>query len=360
MRQRSGAFCAAAHDAPSVAAHLAVLALAVGSAAAQAKVVSEPAVEPTFLQRTQETDGHWSAARFGGKAEADLRVNALLMLALLADGSTSRNGPFRPQVRQCRAWLLKQQDGNGNLQLRADPDWLLDHAIACYALAEDFRLAKRAKGYGVEVVVKVLGALRARLEIARPAPSAELRLWTTLCAQSLHASGKDRAFEEAAAAAVSALRGAATELETTLSKLPVADAVSARDRAAVLLLAELRRPVATGAMPAERTMESVDAALAEWPEQALEDPLLTFYVALSHWLRGGAEWKAIGPRLGQEVQKAQRARGPEVNGEQLGGTWDPQGEFGARNGRFGTHAGGLLLSTVYYRYCRLHVAAGGE
>lgn len=358
MRLRTGALCAAARDARSVARHLAVLALAVASGAAQAKVVAEPAVEPTFLQRTQEADGRWSAARFGGKAEADLRVNALLMLALLADGSTSRNGPFRLQMRQCRAWLLKQQDGNGNLLLRADPDWLLDHAIACYALAEDFRLANRAKGYGVEVVVKVLGALRARLLIARPAPSAELRLWTTMCVQSLRASGKDRAPEEGAAAAVSALLGAATELETTLAKLPAAEAVSARDRAAVLLQAELLRPVASDAKATNRPSEiAIEPA---WPERPLDDPLLTFYVSLTRWLRSGADWKAVAPRLEREVVKVQRARGPEVNGEQLGGTWDPQGEFGARNGRFGTHAGGLLLSTVYYRYCRLQVAAGGE
>jgi hypothetical protein len=325
---------------------------------AQTKVVPEPGVEPTFLQRTQEADGHWSAPRFGGKAEADLRVNALVMLALLADGSTSRNGPSRQQVRDCRSWLMKQQDSNGNLLLRADPDWLLDHAIACYALAEDLRLAKRAKAAGVEAVVKALGVLRTRLEIARPSPSAELRLWTTMCMQSLRASAKDRTDEEAAAAAVTALRGAAAELETTLSKLPAAEAVSPRDRAAALLQAELLRPVDEAAKTTDRASEA--AVEPVWPERPLDDPLLTFYVSLTRWLRSGADWKAVAPRLEREVVKVQRARGPEVEGEQLGQTWDPQGEFGARNGRFGTHAGGLLLCTVYYRYCRLQVAAGGD
>lgn len=343
----------------AAATRLARVVFAVGAGCvAQTKGVPEPGVEPTFLQRTQEADGHWSAPRFGGKAEADLRVNGLVMLALLADGSTSRNGPFRQQVRDCGSWLLKQQDDNGNLLLRADPDWLLDHAIACYALAEDLRLARRTKTYGVEGVAKVLGALRMRLEIARPSPSAELRLWTTMCMQSLRASAKDRTDEEAAAAAVTALRGLATELETTLSKLPAAEAVSPRDRAAALLQAELLRPVASDAKTTDRAPEA--AMEPAWPERPLDDPLLTFYVTLTRWLRGGADWKALGPRLEQQVIKAQRARGPEVAGEQLGQTWDPQGEFGARNGRFGTHAGGLLLCTLYYRYCRLQVAAGGD
>jgi len=97
-----------------------------------------------------------------------------------------------------------------------------------------------------------------------------------------------------------------------------------------------------------------------WPERPLDDPLLTFYVTLTRWLRGGADWKALGPRLDQQIVKVQRACGPEVEGEQLGQTRDPQGEFGARNGRFGTHAGGVLLCAVYYRHCRLQVATGGD
>ena len=90
------------------------------------------------LKVAQSDDGRFAAP--GGGRE-DLRFTAVSVLALLADGSTVRAGPYRPQTKNAVRWLRDRIDERGRIGHDARPDWLLDHMIAATALTEAYRLS---------------------------------------------------------------------------------------------------------------------------------------------------------------------------------------------------------------------------
>lgn len=308
------------------------------------------AQETWFSARVQEADGHWSAARFGGKAEADLRVNALLLLHYLAEGETAQNGPHRQVVRNAMRWLHAQQDKNGCFALRADPEWLLDHAMATYGVAEELRLAQRWDPEALAHVLSACGALCRQLPVARPRPAAEVHLWVELCARSLRALAKAASAQgDAEALAIAAsLAVAADDLRGAAAKLPAPEPKTPRDRAAALLQRELAGSTLGDTLP------------VEWPADLLADPLTTFYVTVAVYLRGGKPWSLVSAELQKSVLKVQVTEGVEAADPHvdLKGSWAPVDAFGEQNGRLGTTAGAFLLMEVYYRYCRLELCSG--
>jgi tetratricopeptide (TPR) repeat protein len=106
---------------------------------------------------------------------ADVRVNVWMLLQFLADGSTLRTGPHRTEVRQLVRWLDTRRDAEGRVGLRAEPDWLLEQAMATYAFWELLFDAPDAKTH--ERAIATLDALVRELERARPAPDLEVQLW---------------------------------------------------------------------------------------------------------------------------------------------------------------------------------------
>lgn len=300
----------------------------------------------SFLDRTQQADGSWLVEQYGGEPDAVLRTNALLLLAHLGDGSTSRSGPRRELVRNSVRWLRRQQDESGRLLLRADPDWPLDHAIGTFALCEELRLSRFLRGGGRDQVFAAVDALGASLVAARPAPSVEFVLWAELCAHSLRRAAREFPGDGDVIRVVPGLHEAAERLAVALAKVVPAAASTPREQAAALL-----REAHAGRFPA-----ADDALPPAWPTDLLVDPLASFYAAAALFCRGGPTWKLATEELKRQVVKAQRQErtaGPD--GEVLYGTWDPKGPFGAQNGRLGSTAVGILLLEVYYRYVRIAV-----
>ncbi|MEO0478236.1 MAG: hypothetical protein AAF196_02020 [Planctomycetota bacterium] len=114
-----------------------------------------------WLVAHQDEDGKWDADDFGkhdedepsagpGRADQDVLVTSAALLALVADGSTHRNGPFKDSVRRGLRWLRTQQDPETGIvgvsrqaaeerEAEADPyteSELLSHVIATLALVE--------------------------------------------------------------------------------------------------------------------------------------------------------------------------------------------------------------------------------
>jgi hypothetical protein len=294
------------------------------------------AAQDSFAARAQAADGRWSAAEHGGSADADLAVTSLMLLALLGDGSTMRAGPFREQVTGGLRWLLAGLDAQGRLRLRPDPGWLLDHAMGTYALAEAVRLSP-LRGVVCTATSAAARALATELARMRPPPGIELRLWAELVARSLSAAA-DAAGDAAAHGA--ALREVAALLRATTTGLRAVAPAGPRERAAALLLAELRgeRPIDAAALPAD----------------LLADPLESCYVLAGRWRRGGEAWREAQPRIELEVVKTQVHRSTDGHA----GTWSSPGAFGERHGRLGTTAAAILLLEFHYRYCRLELANG--
>jgi hypothetical protein len=288
---------------------------------------------PSFLSRAQQENGRWPAAEFGGVPEADLRVNALLLLAHLADGSTTREGPRRDQVSRSLAWLQSQQDAEGRFLLRADPTWLLDHAMATYAVAEAMRLTGRFDPAELDCVTRAIGALCRQLATSRPVPSNELRVWCRMIEGSLRVALESPPPE--------LLHKLAEDLTKAVAGLPPFEPATPRERAAALLLQDL------SASPPSRE----EVASVEWPANPLEDPLATFYQLLVAFRQGGPAFTEAREYINKGVMKTQH----RVQRQEVHGTWDPVGAFGDENGRLGTTVGAILLMQIHYRYSRLSV-----
>lgn len=106
-----------------------------------------------WLKQHQDDDGKWDCDSFmkhddtkvvcdgAGNATHDVGVTGLALLTFLGDGSTLRAGPYREQVRKAVQWLRAQQHVNGRIGGNQTHDFIYDHAIATYALAEAYGLS---------------------------------------------------------------------------------------------------------------------------------------------------------------------------------------------------------------------------
>lgn len=298
------------------------------------------ALAQNFLQSAQGEDGSWSAARWQGHADGDLRVHVWTMLAFLGDGSTTREGVHRDHVLAGMRWLHARQDRAGRFALRTSPDWLLDQAMATFLLCEDLRNGGLGGAPSTGPLAAAARALVHEVATRRPPAGAEVRLWCHWVVASLRRAVRDVDDGERRAE----LEKCAGALQEAIEALPLLSATDdPRKRAAVALLRD-------------RSSGGAEADPEPLPEHASEDPLLTLYVVVQHFCRGGELWKATSKWIEREVVRTQRRqRGPD--GE-LYGSWDPTGAFGEQYGRVGATALAVLTLEVYYRYIRLHLLGG--
>jgi hypothetical protein len=295
-----------------------------------------------WLWRVQSKDGHWPAAGpDGGRARRDLRATALMMLGLLADGTTLRSGPYRAPLRNAMRWLHKNQDKQGRFAFHSDTDWILDHAMATYAVVEAARLGKQ-KPYASWL--SAIDALTIGLRHQRGRDVAmELLLWAEICARSgasLQAKGKW-------ADSLLALR---REIERLRARKDIPDAL--HERAALLLL----ETIEDRGDSARRMKIAKPFSKPGWPAKT-SDPRAVLYYSIVLYRQSRRDrkclqaWKRHSRRLTEAVVETQVASGDKR------GTWDPVGSFGQDGGRVCTTAIQIVTLTVYYRYCRLSIVA---
>ena len=289
----------------------------------------------TFLQNEQRADGSWPIVEHGGRPDATLRVQALVLLLCVSDGSNSSSGPWQAVIGRAVSWLHRAQDRRGRLGLRPDPDWLLDHAFATCALVEHARQTERQGREIWSPALMAVGAMREQLRLQRHGITAELALWTRWTAMALAVAA--RTVGNAQDVVAPTLETASYQLRTALALQRVQHQESERDRAAAFLLAEV-----TG-------WQSMRLSLAPWPEDPVVEPLAAFYVLLARFRIGGSAW---GPASRWAERQLVRKFGA---GElaHLRHTLAPTGAFGAENGLLGTTAAGLLAVQVYYRHGRI-------
>lgn len=126
-----------------------------------------PAAESglAWLARHQSADGYWDCDGFmgncslpggvsdadgPGKAQFDVGVTSLALLAFLSSGSTTADGPYRGNVQAAVRWLVAQQDlDSGRIGPRDSQEFLYEHAYATIAIGEAIVAGKDAELLGV-------------------------------------------------------------------------------------------------------------------------------------------------------------------------------------------------------------------
>jgi hypothetical protein len=283
------------------------------------------------LHDAQRDDGCWPATEHGAAPELAVEVHALVCLALLADGGTSRRQVSLVQVERGIDWLLRQQDAHGRIGFAPHPAWALGHAMAVYAIMEDLRFAARtgpAPFPRARAIGAALSALAAHVGTVRPEPDAELRLWCELLAVSAWTLAHELPANEHEAA--SALRRGAIELEVRArERAPVAP-VSPRARAAATLLASLRG----------------EAPTVVWPDDVESEPLAAFYLGAAAWreIEGAGDWPALRQRLAPFATALRAAQATT-------GRVEAAGDFHAARGWLATTAATAMCACLHYRFC---------
>jgi outer membrane biosynthesis protein TonB len=105
-----------------------------------------------WLHRHQARDGHWSLDGFhrhgncngrcsgAGDGESDVGATALALLPFLGAGQTHTRGIYKDTVERGLAWLLEEQESNGDL--RGDGQGrMYAHGIASIVLCEAYALS---------------------------------------------------------------------------------------------------------------------------------------------------------------------------------------------------------------------------
>ena len=99
-----------------------------------------------WLSSQQGDDGGWDADAFAEDAKIkgvermayhDVGVSALAVLAYMAAGNSSREGPFRENVARGIAWIASKMQADGSLEsLLPESELTYDQALAALALCE--------------------------------------------------------------------------------------------------------------------------------------------------------------------------------------------------------------------------------
>lgn len=303
------------------------------------------AQRPQPLHDLRAADGHYAARDDGMPDAADVRVNVWMLLQFVADGNTLRTGPHRTEMRQLVRWLDTRRDAEGRVGLRADPDWLLEQAMATYVFWELLFDAPDAKTH--ERAIATLDALVRELERARPAPDLEVQLWCRFVQVAARALPEVRATPasrpvDRVALARSVERGESLErLAAAMGKLgepkvPAADA-PVRLRAAFALWQVLA--------PEPKPLRE----LPPWPEDPIADPWCAFYATAAAFAGGGEPRRGNDRRVDAEIEAKVVQRGTRT------GEVPPSGAFGDVHGRAGTTAVTNLTRMIPLHYVRLHL-----
>jgi squalene cyclase len=153
------------------------------AAAAQPATVSPAERATAWLLHTQEPDGSWSVARWGGSKQFEVALTALSLLAILDDAPAAGNAERDRAVNRAVAWLLLQQDNEGWFGARfAESPY--NHGMATLALAHAYATHRSAPLKAA--LDRAIAAIRAHqyrdggwgyCNEATPASNLSLTLW---------------------------------------------------------------------------------------------------------------------------------------------------------------------------------------
>jgi len=145
-----------------------------------------------WIEERQQPDGSWA-----GEGEAsDVRATALGVLALMADGCSTRQGPHKEPLARAIRWLRARQDTETRaFVMGGEPVAVEDQAFATLAVGEAYRLSKsplirttvQRAAYWLIDLQREDGGWSTAADALRP--ELETTAWATRALSVAHAAG---------------------------------------------------------------------------------------------------------------------------------------------------------------------------
>ena len=356
-----------------------------------------------WLAAHQSPDGSWEAAGWQrwadgkpaanvdltgqGKAQYDVGVTGLALLAFLGAGHTHRSDDaFGPVVARGLRSLKNVQDAEGCFGARASSHYVYDHAIASLAMVEAYGMtyASTLKGpaqKGLEFLALARNPYGAWRYGIKPGDNdTSVTGWTMMALKSarlVNASDAARGRSPSFAIDEDAFDGIRSWIDRMTD--PDSGRVGYQQRGS----GPARTPERVDAFPAERS-ESMTAVgvlarvfLGENP--ATSKPIASgvrlcrarlptwntsdgsldmyywYYATLAMFQVGGDAWHAWDGAMKSAMVDTQRTDGDYAAYK---GSWDPLDVWGADGGRVYSTAVLALCLEVYYRYDRVFTGSG--
>jgi hypothetical protein len=332
-----------------------------------------------WLVDHQDDDGKWDCDGFmkhdtegeacdgPGNGTHDVGMTGLALLAFLGDGSTMRAGPYRENIKRGVMWLREQQQENGLFGTNAAYDFIYDHSIAAYAMAEAYGLSdyKLLKRYA-QNAINYLESHRNPYSVWRYQPrdndnDSSVTGWCVMAYESARYFKLD--------VNPVALKNAAVWFDSVTDKngrcgyTKIGEPSSRHpgdhgtrfpvEKGEALTAVGLFCRFFMGQDPKEHPVmnTSADLILTKppiWDEKAgTIDHYYWYYATYALYQMGGRHWKEWSTRLTDAVVHTQRQDGNSR------GSWDPVGAWGEDGGRVYSTAILVLSLEAYYRYTRL-------
>lgn len=335
-----------------------------------------------WLAAHQDDDGRWDCDGFmkhdgdaaaetagAGSAVHDVGATGLAVLAFLGAGNTSRSGPYRDEVRAGVRWLVSQQDEQtGLIGTAQSHDFIYSHAIATWALCEDYGLSKARMLKGrAQRALDYLERHRNPYGVWRYQPrdgdhDTSVTSWCVLA----YCAGRDFELQVNDNALKVALeyyeqvtdpetgRHGYTKRGERSSRMPGMHASKFPiKKNEALTGAGLFARFRLGQKPAETPVMDKAAALLNtcppaWtPDEGNIDLYAWYWASLALYQCGGDAWQAWAPKLSAALREGQQKDGPAA------GSWEPISVWSELSGRVGATALATLSLETYYRFARL-------
>jgi hypothetical protein len=336
-----------------------------------------------WLKNHQDEDGKWDSDQFmkhdvegepcdgPGNPVHDVGNTGLALLAFLGDGSTLRSGPYKEVIKNGINWLREQQDPNTGLFGTSNShDFIYNHAIAAYAMAEayglsNYKLLKPVAQKGINY----LESHRNPYAVWRYQPrdndnDTSVTGWCIMAYESGKFFGLDinkTALEMSAVwldqvSDPTGLHGYSKQGELSSRKPGDHGTRFPVEKGESMTAVGLFCRFFMGQDPKEKPVmkAAADRILAKpplWDEKAgTIDHYYWYYATYALFQYGGRHWTEWQKKLDAALIKTQHRDPAKKN---LYGSWDPIGAWGEDGGRVYSTAILTLTLEAYYRYSKL-------
>ena len=335
-----------------------------------------------WLAKHQDNDGKWDADEFmkhdpaidicegPGRADHDVGVTGLAMLAFLGDGHTTRQGLYKNKVSKAVKWMREQQDfEDGLIGERVNMNFLYDHSIATLAMCEAYYFSKSPiLASSAQKAVGYISQARNPYSVWRYAVppnglnDTSVTGWMIFAMKSAEEGGLkvdtaaftdaitwfDEVTDRVTGRVGYSSVGEQSSRETGVNDEYPRELTEAMTAVGLLCRFFLKQEPSTENIMTKHA-DLMLKTLPEWDDENgySNDLYYWYYGSYAMYQMGGKHWKAWNGAMKTAILGSQESTGSAK------GSWDPNGPWGMVGGRVYSTALAVLCLEVYFRYARV-------